>query len=329
MNLTNASEIVTEIINGNRVALARAMTLIESTSSKHQSIASDILDQIMPLTGRAKRIGITGVPGAGKSTLLEALGMHLIKQGLKVGIIAIDPSSSLSGGSILGDKTRMVTLLREEQAFIRPVPSGGHLGGISKRTRELTFLLEAAGYDVVIVETVGVGQSEIAVSHMVDFFCLVQIAGAGDELQGIKKGIMEVTDTIIINKDDGDNRVKVEMTKSIYKSAFHIMKPKYESWQTKVLSCSAIEKRGIAELWGVMEHFFFIMNQNGQLEKTRNAQYLNWVQEQIEENFLKTLYTLAPLKEKYEALTQCVKAQTISPRRAVLEMQEKLEEILK
>ena len=299
INAMSADAIVAEILKGNRAILARAMTLIESTHPKHHNLAGDILDKIMPLVGKAKRIGITGVPGAGKSTLLEALGMYLIKSGLKIAIIAIDPSSSISGGSILADKTRMTTLLREHNAFIRPVPAGGHLGGTSRRTRELTFLLDAAGFDVVFIETVGVGQSEIEVADLVDFFCLLQIAGAGDELQGIKKGVMEVADLVVINKCDGDNKTMAEIARAMLKNALHIVKPKYTEWQAQALTCSARDNTGIKNIWEVVELFYATMEPAGKVALLRKGQNVRWMKRQIEENVITMIYNTQDIKELY------------------------------
>ena len=317
INTMSADAIVAEILKGNRAILARAMTLIESTHPKHHKLAGDILDKIMPLFGKAKRIGITGVPGAGKSTLLESLGMYLIKSGLKIAIIAIDPSSSISGGSILADKTRMTTLLREHNAFIRPVPAGGHLGGTSRRTRELTFLLDAAGFDVVFIETVGVGQSEIEVADLVDFFCLVQIAGAGDEIQGIKKGVMEVADLVVINKCDGDNKMMAEIARAMLKNALHIVKPKYTEWQAPALTCSARDNTGINNIWEVVELFYATMEPAGKVALLRKGQNVRWMKRQIEENIINMIYNTQDIKELYSKTKASVESNQLSPRHAV------------
>ena len=317
INAMSADEIVAEILKGNRAILARAMTLIESTHPKHHKLAGEILDKIMPLVGKAKRIGITGVPGAGKSTLLEALGMYLIKCGLKIAIIAIDPSSSISGGSILADKTRMTTLLREHNAFIRPVPAGGHLGGTSRRTRELTFLLDAAGFDVIFIETVGVGQSEIEVADLVDFFCLVQIAGAGDELQGIKKGVMEVADLVVINKCDGDNKILAEIARAMLKNALHIVKPKYTEWQAQALTCSARDNTGIKNIWEVVELFYATMEPAGKVALLRKGQNVRWMKREIEENVITMIYNTQDIKELYGKTKASVESNQLSPRHAV------------
>ena len=317
INAMSADEIVAEILTGNRAILARSMTLIESTHPKHHKLAGEILDNIVPLVGKAKRIGITGVPGAGKSTLLEALGMYLIKCGLKIAIIAIDPSSSISGGSILADKTRMTTLLREHNAFIRPVPAGGHLGGTSRRTRELTFLLDAAGFDVIFIETVGVGQSEIEVADLVDFFCLVQIAGAGDELQGIKKGVMEVADLVVINKCDGDNKILAEIARAMLKNALHIVKPKYTEWQAQALTCSARDNTGIKNIWEVVELFYTTMEPAGKVALLRKGQNVRWMKRQIEENVITMIYNTQDIKELYGKTKASVESNQLSPRHAV------------
>ena len=317
INAMSADEIVAEILTGNRAILARSMTLIESTHPKHHKLAGEILDNIVPLVGKAKRIGITGVPGAGKSTLLEALGMYLIKCGLKIAIIAIDPSSSISGGSILADKTRMTTLLREHNAFIRPVPAGGHLGGTSRRTRELTFLLDAAGFDVIFIETVGVGQSEIEVADLVDFFCLVQIAGAGDELQGIKKGVMEVADLVVINKCDGDNKMMAEIARNMLKNALHIVKPKYTEWQAQALTCSARDNTGIKNIWEVVELFYATMEPAGKVALLRKGQNVRWMKREIEENVITMIYNTQDIKELYGKTKASVESNQLSPRHAV------------
>ena len=317
INAMSADEIVAEILTGNRAILARSMTLIESTHPKHHKLAGEILDNIVPLVGKAKRIGITGVPGAGKSTLLEALGMYLIKCGLKIAIIAIDPSSSISGGSILADKTRMTTLLREHNAFIRPVPAGGHLGGTSRRTRELTFLLDAAGFDVIFIETVGVGQSEIEVADLVDFFCLVQIAGAGDELQGIKKGVMEVADLVVINKCDGDNKMLAEIARAMLKNALHIVKPKYTEWQAQALTCSARDNTGIKNIWEVVELFYATMEPAGKVALLRKGQNVRWMKREIEENVITMIYNTQDIKELYGKTKASVESNQLSPRHAV------------
>ena len=230
---------------GNIRSLAKAITLIESRNPDHAQDAETLLNMLLPDSGKAIRIGISGVPGVGKSTFIEALGLQLLKRGHRLAVLAVDPTSQLSGGSILGDKTRMEMLARETNAFIRPSPSGDTLGGVARKTRETMLLCEAAGYDVIVVETVGVGQSEVTVASMVDFFLLLQLANAGDELQGIKKGVMEIADAIVINKAEGKNRPAAELARSQYKSALHLMKPKNSRWQVPTMLCSALTGEGI------------------------------------------------------------------------------------
>ncbi|QKJ05360.1 methylmalonyl Co-A mutase-associated GTPase MeaB [Yersinia mollaretii] len=317
INDSNLDDYIRRLRQGERAALAQAMTLVESRLPRHQALSARLLDIIMPDTGQAKRLGITGTPGAGKSTFLEALGQELLAQGHKVAVIAVDPSSPISGGSILGDKTRMLNLSRAEQAFIRPVPSGGHLGGISQHTRELILLCEAAGYDVIIVETVGVGQSETEVADMVDCFISLQIAGAGDDLQGIKKGIMEMADLIVINKDDGDNHANVEIARHMYHSALHIIRRKYPAWQPQVLSCSALEKRGIREVWQAIERFGLVMTQSGQLATLRQQQNLSWVRHQVEVNVLMALFARPDLRQHYQKIEDRLRQNQLSPRAGI------------
>ncbi len=258
-------------------ALAKAITLIESRHPEHGIKAAELIDELMPDTGNSIRIGISGVPGVGKSTFIEALGMNLIKQDHKIAILAVDPSSQLSGGSILGDKTRMEELAREKNAFIRPSPSGDTLGGVARKTRETMLLCEAAGYDVIVVETVGVGQSEITVASMVDFFLLLQLANAGDELQGIKKGVMEIADAIVINKAEGDNRPRAELARRQYLNALHLLKPKSTNWQVPAMLCSALHNQGITEIWETVSDFVATMKKHGEFESKRSLQANDWM----------------------------------------------------
>ncbi|RFU91233.1 MULTISPECIES: methylmalonyl Co-A mutase-associated GTPase MeaB [Citrobacter] len=299
---------------GERATLAQAMTLVESQHPRHQLLSTQLLDAIIPFTGNALRLGITGTPGAGKSTFLEAFGMLLIRKGLRVAVIAVDPSSPVSGGSILGDKTRMTELARADAAFIRPVPSSGHLGGTSQRARELMLLCEAAGFDVVIVETVGVGQSETEVASMVDCFLSLQIAGGGDDLQGIKKGIMEMADLVIINKDDGDNRANVAITRHMYDSALHILRRKYDEWQPQALACSALEKRGIEEIWQAIIDFKTCLIASGRLEKVRQQQAVDWLQKQAEEEALHLLFSCTDFDRYFQQTLRSVRNNDLSPR---------------
>jgi LAO/AO transport system kinase len=239
--------------------------------------ATTLLDELLPATGNSIRIGISGVPGAGKSTFIEALGLHLTAQGHKVAVLAVDPSSQISGGSILGDKTRMEHLSRHPNAFIRPSPAGSTLGGVARKTRETMLICEAAGYDVIIVETVGVGQSEITVASMVDFFLLLQLPGAGDELQGIKKGVMEIADAILINKSEGENRSRAELARRQYLNALHLLKPRSPNWQVPALLCSALNHTGIEEAWKTILSFREAMGREGEFERKRRLQATDWM----------------------------------------------------
>ncbi len=317
INADNLDDYIQRLRRGERAALAQTMTLAESTLPQHQELSTRLLDSIMPYTGQAKRLGVTGTPGAGKSTFLEALGEELLAQGHKVAVIAVDPSSPVSGGSILGDKTRMLNLSRAEHAFVRPVPSRGHLGGISQSTRELILLCEAAGYDIVIVETVGVGQSETEVAAMVDCFLSLQIAGGGDDLQGIKKGIMEMADFIVINKDDGENHINVDIARHMYHSALNIIRRKYPAWQPLVLSCSALEKRGIREVWQAIQTFWPVMTQCGQLATLRQQQNVDWVRHQIEVNALAALFSHPDIHQHYQQMEVLLQQNQISPRAGI------------
>lgn len=276
-------ELVEGVLANDRNRLAKTITLIESTSAIHQARAKDILASLLPHSGRSVRIGISGVPGAGKSTLIESLGMYLIGQGHKVAVLTVDPSSSISKGSILGDKTRMENLSRNPACFIRPSASGGTLGGVARKTRESITICEAAGYDVILVETVGVGQSEITVRSMVDFFLLVLISGGGDELQGMKKGVMEICDAILINKADGENRKKALLAKAEYSAALHYLYPATEGWESKAYTASALTGEGIPELWTVVEEFEKTTRLSGVFDKRRRTQNVEWVEFMIKD----------------------------------------------
>ncbi len=278
------------IAENDRVILARAITLIESNSASHNETAQKVLKEILPVTGKSLRIGITGVPGAGKSTLIETLGLYLISKGHKVAVLAIDPSSTVTKGSILGDKTRMEKLAREENCFIRPSPSGGTLGGVARKTRETMLVCEAAGYDVILIETVGVGQSEITVRSMVDFFLLLMIAGAGDELQGIKKGVIELADALLINKADGDNKARALLAKTDFSMALHYIQPATRGWRTEAHICSAANGEGVREIWDVVEKFRDVTKDNGVFSERRKNQTLEWMNRMIEEKLLSEFY---------------------------------------
>src|SRR5206468_2321059 len=261
---------------GSRRALAKAITLVESTRADHQRAAQRLLELLLPDTGRAARVGVSGVPGVGKSTFIEAFGLHLIGLGKKVAVLAVDPSSALSGGSILGDKTRMPRLAAAPEAFIRPSPSAGSLGGVTRRTREALLVCEAAGYDAVLVETVGVGQSEFAVASMVDFFLVLMLAGAGDELQGIKKGILELADALAINKADGENVRPAEQAAAQYRSALRLFRHTSPGWDPPVVTVSALERRGMDEVWSIIEDHRAKLGASGELERRRREQQRAW-----------------------------------------------------
>ncbi len=299
--MSNIVQLANGVRSGKIRPLAKAITLIESRSPDHSAEATKLLDRLLPDSGNSIRVGISGVPGAGKSTFIEALGMNLIEQGHRIAILAVDPTSQLSGGSILGDKTRMELLSREKNAFIRPSPSGDTLGGVARKTRETMLLCEAAGYDVIIVETVGVGQSEITVASMVDFFMLLQLPNAGDELQGIKKGVMEIADAILINKSEGDNRPKADLARQQYANALHLIKPKSKHWQVPALLCSALHKQGISQAWETILDFVACMQQSGEFAAKRRLQANDWmwtlVMDDLKELFLRDPRVAALLEQ--------------------------------
>jgi LAO/AO transport system kinase len=291
-------EFVTKILAGDIPFLSRAITLVESTNATHQQKANEILERCLPHANKSIRIGITGVPGVGKSTFIESYGKHLTKQHKKVAVLAIDPTSSLHKGSVLGDKTRMEELVTDINAFIRPSPSGTSLGGVAQKTRETIILCEAAGFDTVIIETVGVGQSETAVHSMVDFFLLLKIAGAGDELQGIKRGIIEMADAIVINKADGENIQNAKIAKSEFNRALHLYPPKESTWQPKVLTCSAIEHKGIIEIDALILTFLQLTKENNYFTKRRNEQNKYWLKATIEQQLKTNFYTNSNVKKQ-------------------------------
>nr|VFJ43821.1 MAG: methylmalonyl-CoA mutase metallochaperone MeaB [Candidatus Kentron sp. DK] len=297
-------EHVQGVIDGNRNILARTITLVESNAPAHMAMAQDVLRRLLPHTGKSIRIGITGVPGVGKSTSIETLGLYLLERGHKVAVLAVDPSSKVTGGSILGDKTRMEELSRDTRAFIRPSPSGGTLGGVTRKSRETILVCEAAGFDVILVETVGVGQSETTVRQMVDFFLLLMLAGAGDELQGIKKGIMELADALIINKADGDNKPRALAAKLEYNRALAYLAPATEGWQTHAYTCSATTGEGIRELWAVVEAFRQQTEDSGILETRRHRQTMEWVYAMVEEYLQNSFYHHAGVKTLRATLEQ-------------------------
>ena len=282
----STDEIVRGVLAGDRVVLARAITLVESSSPSHQQQAQEILTELLPRRCQSIRVGITGVPGAGKSTFIETLGTGLTGRGHKVAVTAVDPSSSLSGGSILGDKTRMEKLAADGNAFIRPSPSGGTLGGVARKTRETIALFEAAGYDVILVETVGVGQSETLVRSMVDFFLLILIAGAGDELQGIKKGVVEIADAILINKADGTGLQAARNARAEFERVLHYLRPATEGWQTRAFNSSAVTGEGVMEIWSVVEKFRELTTASGGFSSRRETQEGDWFRALVREGLV-------------------------------------------
>jgi LAO/AO transport system kinase len=282
----DATILIAGIRSGERRSLARAITLAESTRADHRDIADEILDAVLPETGNAIRVGISGPPGVGKSTFIEAFGNHVIDQDHRLAVLAVDPSSRRSGGSILGDKTRMIDLANRPEAFIRPSPGGTQLGGVARRTREAILLCEAAGFDVVLVETIGVGQSEVAVADMVDLFALLVAPGGGDELQGIKRGIMELADLVIVNKADGDLAAAAGRTRADYASAVHLLRPKWETWTTEVLACSALAGTGIDVIWDAVLRFHTTVAVEGELTVARSRQSTAWLWSEIGDTLL-------------------------------------------
>jgi len=302
-----AERLADDVCAGQRRALAKAITLVESRREDHQAEAQRLLERLLPRTGRAARVGISGVPGAGKSTFIEAFGLYLVRRGKRVAVLAVDPSSARTGGSILGDKTRMPNLAAEEHAFIRPSPSAGSLGGVARRTREAMLVCEAAGYDVVLVETVGVGQSEVTVASMVDFFLVLMVAGAGDELQGIKKGIIEIADALAVNKADGDNVQRAQRSAAEYRSALRLLRHPNRTWDPPVLTISALEHRGMDRVWHCIEEHRSKLGQSGELDAKRREQQRAWLwsmlRDGLERAFLARPDVQAMLPEMEAAVT--------------------------
>ena len=319
-------EYVEGVTLNNRAVLARAITLVESNAARHFSMAQDVLTSVMPHTGNSIRIGVTGVPGAGKSTFIEAFGMKLAEQGHRVAVLAVDPSSSLSQGSILGDKTRMDQLSRHPNAFVRPSPAGGTLGGVARKTRETLLLCEAAGYDIVIVETVGVGQSEVTVRSMVDCFIVLMLTGAGDELQGMKKGMMEMVDIMLINKADGANQQAAEQAKIEFQRMLHILPSVTEGWETEVKTVSALTGKGISECWETIERFHQHMNRSNLFEKRRKEQATNWFHSLLEEQILNRFYDHAFIKAQLPEVKKDVLVGKSNATRAVSMLLQKYEQ---
>ncbi len=313
-------ELADAIRGGNRGLLARAITLVESRRPEHQQQAQELLRLLLPDCGGAHRIGVTGVPGVGKSTFLESFGMHLLEHGHKVAVLAVDPSSTVSGGSILGDKARMNELALHERAFIRPSPSGTTLGGVARRTRETLLLCEAAGYDVVLVETVGVGQSETLVSQMVDFFLVLMLPGAGDELQGIKKGILELADVIAVNKADGDNQVKARQAVRDYTAALHYLRTRSQHWQPSAVALSGLHGEGLGDLWQMILQHKQALLDGGEWHQRRDEQRSRWLWEQIEERLLEQFRNHPGVQAKLGQIEANVKARKLPPTQGAMDL---------
>jgi LAO/AO transport system kinase len=301
------------VLEGNRRALARAITLIESTRPNHLADANVLLERLMPHSGHSIRLGISGVPGVGKSTFVEALGNHVIDAGHRVAVLTVDPSSAISGGSILGDKTRMELLSRRPEAYIRPSPAGKTLGGVTRRSREALVLCEAAGFDVIIVETVGVGQSETKVAEMTDMFILLLLPGGGDELQGIKRGIMELADLILINKADDDLQALAGRSAAEYRSALRLLHPRSADWKVEVLTCSARDGVGIAEAWGIALHHREVLEATGQFTARRAAQARDWLWSEVNDSLVAALQGDPEVRKQIPALEAAASKGKIAP----------------
>ncbi|MDX2442627.1 MAG: methylmalonyl Co-A mutase-associated GTPase MeaB [Bacteroidales bacterium] len=295
------------------VLLSQAITIIESSKPSHQKLGQEIIEKCLPASGKSIRIGITGIPGVGKSTFIEELGSQITSTGRKLAVLTIDPSSKRSGGSILGDKTRMEKLSANKSAFIRPSPSSGTLGGVARKTRETITLCEAAGFDTIFIETVGVGQSEIAVHSMVDFFLLLMLAGSGDELQGIKRGIMEMADAVVITKADGDNLEKAARAKQEFKNALHFFPPSESGWTPKVVTSSAVSNKGLTEVWDIILEYIKLVQSNSWFDSNRKKQAIFWMHQTIEENLKSNFYLNSLIKDKTETMEQAVLNGEIGP----------------
>ncbi len=312
----STDELVEGVLAGNRTLLAKAITLIESSAAKHFEQAQDVLNKLIPHAGKSIRVGITGVPGVGKSTFIEALGLQLCEQGYKVAVLAIDPSSSLSKGSILGDKTRMEKLARHPNAFIRPSPSSGTLGGVANKTRETILACEAFGCDTVLVETVGVGQSEVTVRSLVDYYMLLLLPGAGDELQGIKKGVVELTDGLVVNKADGDFEKPAQLAHSQYANVLQFFTPATPGWSPSVTTCSSLKGNGIEDIWDNITSFANTTQESGVFDKRRKAQAIDWIHTLVDDHLKSHFYRNAKVQSEIPVLEKAVLEDKISPAHA-------------
>jgi LAO/AO transport system kinase len=308
------------LISGNRAALARAITLVESKKPEHRKIARELVQEVLPRTGKALRVGITGVPGAGKSTTIDTFGSNLTAAGHKVAVLAVDPSSTRTGGSILGDKTRMARLAVDRNAFIRPSPSAGTLGGVAAKTRETMLLCEAAGFDVILVETVGIGQSETTVADMVDFFLVLMLPGAGDELQGIKKGVLEIADMIAVNKADGDGATRARAAASDYRAALHILAPKTLTWSPPVITISGLANEGLDHMWEQITIYRERMTASGEWQKRRADQQVSWMWDTLQQRLMESLKTNQKTANRLKTLEADVRDGTTAVSVAVDEL---------
>ncbi|MEO0978323.1 MAG: methylmalonyl Co-A mutase-associated GTPase MeaB [Pseudomonadota bacterium] len=312
--------LATELQAGKRAALARAITLVESKKADHRHMAHQLIQSVLPSTGKALRVGITGVPGVGKSTTIDTLGSNLTAAGHKVAVLAVDPSSTRTGGSILGDKTRMARLATDSNAYIRPSPSAGTLGGVAAKTRETMLLCEAAGFDVILVETVGIGQSETTVADMVDFFLVLMLPGAGDELQGIKKGVLEIADMIAVNKADGDGALRARSAASDYRAALHILAPKSPNWTPPVITVSGLANEGLDKLWQQVELYGERMRASGEWQEKRSRQQVAWMWDMLQQRMMDALRTNRKTADRLKTLEDSVRNGTTAVSLAVDEL---------
>lgn len=319
-NALDPQKLATDLQAGKRAALARAITLVESKKADHRHMAHQLIQSVLPSTGKALRVGITGVPGVGKSTTIDTLGSNLTAAGHKVAVLAVDPSSTRTGGSILGDKTRMARLATDRNAYIRPSPSAGTLGGVAAKTRETMLLCEAAGFDVILVETVGIGQSETTVADMVDFFLVLMLPGAGDELQGIKKGVLEIADMIAVNKADGDGALKARSAASDYRSALHILAPKSPNWTPPVITVSGLANEGLDKLWQQVELYGERMRTSGEWQDKRSRQQVAWMWDMLQQRMMDALRTNKKTAERLKTLEDSVRNGTTAVSLAVDEL---------